>query len=212
MGHTKNIFKNCIDYEELEKLYLKSSMFSISYNHAPSNTPLRTHTNSFSTFKVIRFKINDFPCLFTLIDKKNNFSFAEELRLQRNPDNYALLRRYDVTSSSGSPASSASVTTASCSISSNAAMQQQTVPGPPGPSLQQTQASSTLSLSASDSLDDRRDFLITKVRHTLCTRTFLNDVTNELILRKIELKMTCSHLLGNLRFHLNQPDIFYVYE
>jgi hypothetical protein len=83
--------------------------------------------------------------------------FAEELRLQRNPENYALLRRNDVTSSSCSPASSASITTASASISSNAAAQQQQ------PSLQQTQATSTLSLATLDSMDDKRDFLITKV-------------------------------------------------
>jgi hypothetical protein len=37
MGHTENIFKNYIDYEDLKKIILKSSMYSIPYNHVPSN-------------------------------------------------------------------------------------------------------------------------------------------------------------------------------
>jgi hypothetical protein len=40
-------------------------------------------------------------CYEVKLIRKFIFVFSEELRLQRNPDSYALLRRYDVTSGTG---------------------------------------------------------------------------------------------------------------
>lgn len=79
----------------------------------------------------------------------------EEFRLQRNPDNYHLLRRCDIVSSSGSPASSVSGTTVSCSISSNIQSGQGSIP------LQQTQQQQLP--TSSEGIDDKREFQITKV-------------------------------------------------